>query len=260
MRILAVDDEFGALTVLIDEIKHANKNAEVYGAQFPEEALRYAGEHTVDVAFLDIEMPQMSGISLAKQLKKYNPDINIIFVTAYENYAIQALGLYASGYVLKPITENAVVRELENLRFPVKEKDTGVRVVTFGQFDILVDGVPIRFKRSKSKELIAYLVDRHGCGITKREVAAVLFENEEYTRSIQDYINKIVRELESSLKEVKASQIFIKRHNYYAVNTEKFVCDLYEYEKGNPEAINSFHGEYMSQYSWGEMTLGNLFD
>lgn len=258
MKILAVDDEPGALELLADEIKSAVPGAEVVSFRLPEDVLSYAKDNRSDVAFLDIEMPQMNGVTLAKRLKKLDPSLNIIFVTAYRNFGVEAFELHASGYLLKPVTAKAIKMEIDDLRFPLKVDDNGIYVSTFGQFDITAYGRTLHFTRAKSKEMLAYLIDRHGSGVTRKELAAVLFEDREYTRSTQDYLNKIVHALEVSLDEAGIGDIFIKRRNYYAVDTSKITCDMYEYESGNPAAFNKFHGEYMSQYSWGEATLGRL--
>lgn len=257
MNIIAIDDEQSSLSVLIDEIKNAC-NMEVNGFLLPTKALEFAENNHCDIAFIDIEMPQINGITLAKKLKKFNSRMNFIFVTAYKEYGVDAMQLHASGYILKPVTTKAICKELNNLRFPIENDTKGVYVTTFGNFDIKVDGNPVHFNRSKSKELLAYLIDRRGSGITKKEIASILFEDKSYDHAIQDYVNKIVRDMENSLKKVGQDKIIIKKHNYYAINTEKVHCDLYEYEKGNPMALNKFYGEYMSQYSWGEVTLSSL--
>lgn len=260
MRILVVDDEQIALDMLVEEIGSIVSTAETIGFLLPEQAIAYAKEHLCDIAFLDIEMPQMSGITLAKRLKKTNPQLNIIFVTAYREYGLEAMELRASGYLLKPVNTEDIKRELEALRYPICNVGSGIRAVTFGQFDLLVDGQAVHFGRAKSKELLAYLVDRQGGGVTKREVAAILFEDQEYNRSIQDYINKIVKELEISLNDAGAAAVFVKKRNYYAVDPSQFTCDFYEYEKGDPAAINAYRGEYMTQYSWSELEVGKFFD
>lgn len=77
-------------------------------------------KESFDVAFLDIEMPGMSGIELAKKLKDIKPYLNIIFVTAYTDYALEVHSLYVSGYLLKPIKKEDVVTALDNLRNPIK--------------------------------------------------------------------------------------------------------------------------------------------
>ena len=260
MKILVVDDERMALELLKEELTELKPQAEVICFQFSEDALVYMQTAKCDIAILDIEMPQINGIMLAKKLKAYYPDINIIFATAYREYGLEAMQMHASGYLLKPVKREQLKKELENLRFPVNEPKADIYEVTFGAFELLVHGEPVHFGRSKSKEMLAYLIDCHGASVTKKEIAAILFENQEYTRANQDYMNKIVRELEKNLKEVGADRIFVKRHNNYAIKTSEFSCDLYEYESGKPGAINRFHGEYMRQYSWAEETLGTLMN
>lgn len=258
MKIIIVDDEMGGLANVKKAIEGAVPDVEIHTFSLPLQALEYFRSNVCEVAFLDVDMPQMNGIALAKELKKLNPHVNIIFVTAYIEYGRDAFKLRASGYLLKPITAKDVADEMRCLRYPVEEPEKGVYAVTFGQFDLWVDGEPLHFGRSKSKELLAYLIDRRGGGVTKKEIAAALFEDKEYTRSTQDYINKIVRELCSCLKEAGLEALLVKKHNYYAVDTSQFYCDLYAYEAGDLTAINAFKGEYMTQYSWGELTLGKL--
>lgn len=258
MNIIAIDDEESALSILVEEISNAFSNIKVNGFLLPEKALEFVKDNPCDIAFLDIEMPQINGITLAKKLKQFNPKMNFIFVTAYQEYGVDAMQIHASGYILKPVTKKAVIQEINNLRFPIENNINGVTVTTFGNFDIKVDGKSVHFGRTKSKELLAYLIDRRGSGITKKEIASILFEDKSYDHTVQDYVNKIIRDMESSLKKVGQSKIIVKRHNYYAINPDSIYCDLYEYEKGNPLALSKFYGEYMSQYSWGEITLSNL--
>lgn len=243
---------------MMDAVKSVTDKDEVVGFMSPVEALAYAQQNRIDVAFLDLEMPEIDGVRLAKWLKRLNPDVNLIFATAYREYGVEAMELRASGYLLKPVTECEVRRELMMLRFPPARSPQGIRAATFGNFELLKDGVPVVFNRSKSKELLAYLIDNHGEGMSKKELAGILFEDRKYDRNCQDYMNKIVRDLYLSLEEAGAKDILIRRYNYYAVDTAKISCDLYEYENGDPMAVNAFHGEYMKQYSWGEYTLGRL--
>lgn len=259
MRIILTDDEQGALELLKEEVENVLPNAEIEGFRFPEDALRYAADHPVDVAFLDVEMPQMSGLELARRLKTLHSRINIVFVTAYDDYAMDAMKLRASGYLLKPVDRKSVEEELEALRYSPETTEKGIYIRTFGQFDVMVDGKIITFHRMKAKEMLAYLVDQRGGSVTKKELASALFEDREYDRSLQDYLNKIIRDLELTLGKAHIGEILNLRRNSYSVNPDTFSCDLYEYELGLPRAINAFHGIYMRQYAWGEETLGTLF-
>ncbi len=259
MRIMVVDDEKAQMNLLVEELEALEPESDIYGFNKPKEALEFAEKNEIDVAFLDIQMAQIDGITLAKKLKKIKPTVNIIFATAYGDYAFDAISMHASGYIMKPVTAKQIENELLNLRYPTAQPaGVGIRVVTFGPFDIFVNGESVHFGRAKSKEVLAYLVDRRGAGVTKKELAAVIFEDREYSRSTQDYINKILREMEKALKDVKASDMYIKKMNYYAVDTTKFTCDMYEYMEGKPEALNAFRGEYMTQYSWAEDSIGEF--
>lgn len=82
--------------------------------------MAWAEENVCDVAFLDIQMRSMTGLELAKQLKERQPNVNIIFVTGFSEYTGEAIQLHASGYIEKPVTEEKIRRELDNLRHPVR--------------------------------------------------------------------------------------------------------------------------------------------
>ncbi len=254
MTYLVVDDERMSLELLKAELGSVVEGETIVGFQDPEEAYSYAKEHPCDVAFLDIEMTHINGIMLAKMLKELNPKINIIFVTAYNNYGMEAFSLHASGYVLKPVTAEAIKKELSEIRYPQEtpKDEKRIRAVTFGQFDLLLDGQPVHFGRAKSKELLAYLIHKKGGGLTRKELAAAIFEDAEYSRNVQDYVSKIVRELESSLKKAGIEDLLVHDHNRYAVNTDLFSCDAYEFDNNDPAAVSAYRGEYMVQYSWAE--------
>ena len=261
MHIIATDDEQSALNVLMGAIEEAVPLATVHGFRNPLEALEFMKETRCDIAFLDIQMREMSGIVLARKLKEIYPKVNIVFVTGYSQYANEAFALHASGYVYKPVTADKIVIEMENLRVPVKWKDTGICVKTFGNFELLVNGEEVSFGREKAKELLAYLVDKQGKSATRKELASILFEREDYSRATQNYLSKIVKELVTVLERVGAGKMLKRGLNNYAVDVDAFSCDLYDYEKdeATPDELNQFRGEYMSQYSWAEVTLARLY-
>lgn len=259
MRIIIVDDEEPAVKTLIKILNKVKPGSEINGFTSPTKALQFLDDNRADVAFLDIEMYGLNGIELAKRFKDKCHDINIIFATGYSEYALDAVSLRASGYVLKPVSEENVIEELENLRNPVKEEDNNrIRVQTFGNFEIFVNNEPLTFRRSKSKEILAYLVDKKGTGVTTAELAAVLFEEKEYDRSLQKQMQVYVSEMIKILKEADADNIVIKKYNSLSVNIDSFQCDYYDFLNMKVEAINSYMGEYMTNYSWAEFTTGIL--
>ena len=261
MHIIATDDEQSALNVLMRALKEAVPLASVHGFRSPIEALAFMKENKCEIAFLDIQMREMNGIILAKKLKEIYPKVNIVFVTGYSQYANEAFALHASGYVYKPVTADKVIIEMENLRNPVKWRETGIYVNTFGKFEVIVNGEKVSFGREKSKEMLAYLVDKQGKSATRKELASVLFEREDYSRTTQNYLSKIIKELVNGLEQVGAEKMLKRGLNSYSVDVNTFDCDLYDYEKedATSEELNRFRGEYMEQYSWAEITLAKLY-
>ncbi len=261
MRILAIDDEKMALAVLVDAINEVKeKEDEIVSFRDPKEAILYARENRIDVVFCDIRMKGMTGTDMALILKRINPKINIIFATGYSEYQTDAFNMHASGYLTKPISSDKVKIELENLRYPVEEDEKpGIFVKTFGNFDVFVNGKPISFKRTLAKEVLAYLVDKRGGAVSRQEISLLLFEDEEYSRKTQDYISKIIKSLQDSLKEAGCEEIFSKDRNSYFVKPDNFECDAYKYLAGDPKAINAFDGEYMEQYLWNEDCIDKFY-
>lgn len=258
MKIIVADDEKIALQTLAELIEELYPESEVKGFRKSSEVIKYAENNKADVAFLDIDMRGTSGIDLAKSLKEIQPKINIIFVTGYSEYMGDAFAIHASGYVLKPPTKEKIQLEIDNLRNPIEEKSLHVKIQTFGNFEVFVDGKPLEIKLSKSKELLAYLVDRKGAGVSTVEIASILWEDKEYTRSLKNQVQTVVRKLFEALEEAQAQDILIKKWNSLALDVEKVTCDYYEFLKGNIKYINLFMGEYMTNYSWAEFTTGYL--
>jgi len=259
MRMFALDDCGISLELLTLAIKAAAPDAEVFPFDKPTELIEFARETQSDIAFLDVEMQGMNGLEVAKRLKDMNPRTNIIFVTAHSKYALDSLSLYPSGYVLKPVTKEAVEREIENLRHPV-EKIAGakIRVQTFGNFDVFVDDKPLAFSRSKAKELFAYLVDRQGTSATTAEIAGILWEDRDYDRSLQSQTQVVIASMMKSLKEHGIEDVVIKGRNQTAVDRTKIKCDYYDFLEWDIAAVNAYNGEYMLNYTWAEMTAGAI--
>ena len=139
MKILLVDDEKLQLIRLLNTVKKVLPDSEILSYTNPVLAFKENENNLIDIAFLDIEMPEINGIQLAKKLKRINPKINVIFVTAYDNYALDAYKLHASGYVTKPVNEKKLKEEIEGLRFDVALKPTKkLQVKCFGNFEVLI--------------------------------------------------------------------------------------------------------------------------
>lgn len=249
MRMIAVDDEELALNRLMTAIQQAAPEAELHGFFYPEDALAFLQTNGCDVAFLDVEMADTDGITLAQKLKELNPDVNIIFATGFSHYQGAAFELHASGYLTKPITAEKVRRELAELRRPVAPGKR-VRMQTFGNFEVYVDGMPLAFKYSRTKELLAYLVDRQGALCTMKEIQAILFEDE---IGHESYVKSLRRDLQFTLNEAGCGDVLVKQWGKLGVQPKAFDCDYYSWCSGHREGL-TYRGEYMAQYNWSETT------
>lgn len=259
LKIIAVDDELDALEEIKDAITLLLPDASLFTFSSAQKALEYIKENEVDIAFLDINMPKINGLMLAKNIKEKNRNTNIVFVTAYNKYAVEAFNIHASGYVVKPFAVKAIKRELDNLRNPVNIPDIGVRIQCFGNFEVFHDGKAVAFSRAKAKEALAYLIDRSGASVSKKELASILWEDDrEYNQSLQSQLSMVISDIEKTLKKIGVEEWLIKKRGMYAVDKSKVVCDYYSYEKGDIKAVNAYFGEYMSQYSWAELKTGWL--
>lgn len=254
MIAIAVDDEVLMLGALVSAISASPDIEDIAKFTSCEEALGFARENSVDIAFLDINMRGMGGLALAEKITEVSPDCKIVFCTGYEEYAIPAFKLHASGYLMKPVSAKDVQVEIDNIK-GVRKSQKPITVKCFGNFEVYAKGKKLTFKRSKTKELFAFLIDRNGAGVTVAEIGATLWEENLEQRN--NYIHQLFRDLRQTLDVVKMGDIFQRNNLLYSINTEKIDCDYFEFLKnGKPE----FFGEYMSQYSWAEETCGLLWE
>lgn len=252
MKILLVDDEPLALKSLYWATREASPKAELFLAENGTDAIEIGVKEKVDIAFLDMEMPDMTGIELCRRLKEWIPKLNIIFVTAYSEYAVEAAREYFSGYFLKPVSTRKVREGLENLRFPVLDMK-GFHVKCFGEFGVFYDGESINFARSKTMELFAYLINLRGGIANTVELCEVLWPDEIITDVHKSYLRNLVSDLRKTLKQYKVGDAFRKDFNTFGICPSKISCDYYSYLDGDVWAINAYKGEYMRQYPWALM-------
>ena len=255
MIAVAVDDEPLMLGALTKAIKASDDITFVANFTSCEDALEFIKNNPADVAFLDINMRGMGGLSLAEKIIGFCPDCKIVFCTGYEEYAIPAFKLHASGYLLKPVSAKDVQAEIDNIK-GIRQQQKPLEVKCFGNFEVYAKGEKLTFKRSKTKELFAFLVDRNGAGVSVAEIGVALWENDEEQKN-QNYIHQLFRDLRQTLEAIGMEDIFERNNYLYSINPAKIDCDYFNHLKtGKPEFI----GEYMTQYSWAEGTCGLLWE
>lgn len=259
---LAVDDEPLALSDLTDALRIAEPEADIHAFTDPEEARNAvcSGAIVPQIAFLDIQMRGQTGLDLAVELKKSLPTLEIIFVTAYGQYALESYSLHARGYLMKPVTSEDIEEELRNIGLATAPAQSPPQLVVqcFGNFEVFYDGRPLEFARAKSRELFAYLVFRRGAACSVKECAATLYEDREYDNALKNQIETFKSDLVRTLRTVGCEDVILRGRNRLSVNVNRFSCDYYQFLDGETAAISAFVGEFMTQYSWAEITTASL--
>ena len=254
MKAIAVDDEIYMLETLEEAVRASSDIERVETFTSCSAALSYATENPVDIAFLDINMRGIGGLGLAEKLLELQPRCKVVFCTGHEEYAVSAFRLHVSGYLMKPITPEAVQKEIDHIK-GVKATEKLLTIQCFGHFEVLYNGQSLPFKRKKAKELLAFLVDRNGAGVTAKQICAILFPTDTDDTKNAAYLRQLVLDLKNTLKTIQAENVLRHETPYYRVDTNLLKCDYLSFlETGRPE----FHGEYMTQYSWAEATCALL--
>ena len=263
MKIICVDDEKLILELTVSLCRCLPQKPEVIGFQKGADALEHFKSHWADIALLDINLADMNGLKLAAKIKAIRPETTVIFLTGYSEYALDALKIHASGYLLKPVSAERLQAEIDYaeqniLKRADEEQSKDIFVQTFGHFDVFVKGRAISFSRSRSKELLAYLVDRHGSIISRTAAFSVLWEDRQYDRPMQKQFDVILRSLRQTLDDNGIGDILEMSRNGIRIVPERFDCDLYRFYEGDPETVNSYRGEYMTDYPWANFTEANI--
>lgn len=262
-------------TILVDDMPKARKvlrrmlekieDIEVIGEMNNAiEAIQFVENNSVDLVFIDIEMPGISGIEGAIQIsRRGNPPL-VVFVTAYMDYMLDAWKTEAIYYIVKPYLQEDVEEAVKKYcRITDKlsvtsEKDIKegiLRINCFPVFHVEKDGIAVPFKSKRSKELMAYLIHCKGTWLENADVCANILEEmdeEKAKNNLRTYIRRLKLELEA----VGESHIIEQAYGKIRINTENVECDYYQYLLGNTRL---FEGEYLREYSWAEPTVAIMF-
>ena len=259
MTILAVDDNPQALKEISDIVETVVPGAEVLCFENGLAALKEARKTEIDVAILDIVMPELNGLDLGQYLKDLYPFVNLIYLTEHKEYGYEAIRLRPSGYLLKPATKKSVKEELAELRYPESQKkQKRVFAQTFGNFELFVDGKPVAFKYTRTKEMVAVLINNRGAQTTNGEIIACLWEDDGDPERKASYLSNLRQDLQNTFNRLKLNGIIIKQRGSMAVDRDKIECDLYDWLEKKKDSKYQYMGDYMNQYSWPEFVHAEL--
>ena len=246
--------------MLHDAIAEAEPDAEISDFRLGLDAVSWIQERGIrpEVVFTDIQMPGLTGLELAERLKQLAPEAKVVFVTAYD-YAVDAYRLHAAGYIMKPVGPGRIREELDCMELRPGPGPDRLKVRCFGYFEVFWKDRPVRFDRNKTKELLACLVDREGAFCTAGEIITTLWENPSEVKDAKHYLRVLIGDLSASLKSIGMEDVLIRKRGQWAIDRSRIDCDYYRMLQGDMDAVNAFRGQYMTQYSWAELTTGRLF-
>ena len=266
MRVILVDEE-NAILRGIEALLDNHPGIEVVGMYTnPLQVMPELRATDPDCAFMDIQMSGMSGLDLAKRLLEQKPDMDIVFVTEYSHYAVQAFELGALDYVLKPIHPERFLKTLERLEKACAKAAPGMdgRVIVrvLGRFEITTSQGPVRFSRSKARELTAYLLNYAGQKRNKYAICEELWPEYDPKKAIV-YLQTVVCALRKSLPDAVRTQLAVSySEECYSLGMGQIRFDAMEFAaayasfrrapvlSAAEEAVSVWGGDYLEGEDW----------
>lgn len=265
IRTVIVDDESYILTELEYSLKKI-EDVTLEGA-FTDAlaAMQFVMGHKVDMMILDIEMPKITGIELAESVKKINWNMQIIFVTGYSKYSLEAFQVNALSYLMKPYTFSELRTAVDKARVMLKglesgNKEKAVRVQTFGKFEVFYNDKNVVFSSRKAKELLAAIIDGRGGGVTMETVINRLWEERSLDSKVRALYRKTVSRMRETLEGAGCGYILEYYKGQIAVKPGEIDCDYYNFLEGDEKSMAMFWENYLEEYSWAEERNGLLLN
>lgn len=237
IKTIVVDDEWYNLEEICDLVEKTGFMRVEGRYQNGEDALQGAAQVVPQVAFIDIEMPEMDGLTLAEKLLERNPEMKIVFITGWNQYAVAAFDLNAFDYVMKPINKDRFVKTAERLKTELGLLQPArpnvpplLSIRCFGRFQAVLNGRPVVWKRTKSEELFAFLLINHDSFVHKEEILEILWQGSEYQKSLpilQTSACKIRNVLSPCGDRVKLAYA----DSRYGLFLSEVRCDYFDVEK-----------------------------
>lgn len=245
LQILIVDDEELAIERLARILKEIDDISSITSFLTPSEAYEYAKTHEIDVAFLDISMPDINGMMLSGLLKELNKNIDIVFVTGYDEFAVQAFNINALDYVMKPVKKERLMSTIERINRPQKyaAPSFSLEVCMFHDLTIKLPSSrgkmgEVKLRSPKTEELFAFLIYKRT--VTREEIIDTLWPD-----MMQD---KALKNLNSNLYYIRKALVGTNENNYIKtagdeirLETDDLYCDLYEFEEVMKELKRDSH-------------------
>ncbi|GIQ71436.1 response regulator [Xylanibacillus composti] len=232
LRAIIVDDEKRSIKRLVHLLSDCNWLDVCRTFEHPQEAYAYVQENPVDVAFLDISMPDVNGMKLSSLLTACNDETNIVFVTGHDEYAVQAFNLNALDYLMKPVDEARMSQTLSKIKRirRISDQAPDISVMLFNGFKVYSGGTlrtPLKLRSPKTEELFAFLICRGT--VSREEVIDALWPKLEYDKALRN-LNTNLYYIRKSLGESQSQSCLRVSRNEISIEKNGLSCDAYTFD------------------------------
>ncbi|WP_340021328.1 response regulator [Paenibacillus sp. FSL K6-1096] len=233
LRTIIVDDEQPSLKRLSRILSESGEIEVCQTFQNPLMAYEYVRENPVDVAFLDISMPEVHGMNLSRQIHELYPAMDIVFVTGYEEYALQAFDINATDYILKPVSAERVRQALDKIqRRPVRpQAEPMLEVYMFGGFKLVHPGPdrrPLKLRSPKTEELFAFLLYKRS--VSRDEIMDTLWSGFDSDKASNN-LNSNLYYIRKAISDSGLKVCLLAGRNEVQIVENSLSCDLYVFEQ-----------------------------
>ena len=240
MKVILIDDEKLALDYLEHQLL-AIGGIEVIGKYTnPFEGAKIIKDNKVDIIFLDIQMPEIEGLDLAEKLLEEDSTLNIVFVTAYQEYAIKAFELNALDYLLKPINKDRLlktlnrIKELEQDKLESnKDQANGELRLNFFQGGLFQSGgefINLKWRTKKAEEIFHYLIHNKGTDVSREKLMELMWEDNDIDKVTQQLYTAIYQ-LRKTLSIYKDNFVIKNSKNGYRLSLHNVKVDIDEFDE-----------------------------
>ncbi|RKN85162.1 response regulator [Paenibacillus ginsengarvi] len=233
LRAIIVDDEPLSIKRLNRLLSESGEIETCHTFRNPLEACEFAQANPVDVAFLDISMPELDGMTLSGLLQELDSSTDIVFVTAHDEYAVRAFEASALDYLLKPVTAERMAKTLDKLRKKRGSAAAGpsLSVFLFGGLKLCRSGMEqetIRLRSPKTEELFAFLMTRRA--VSREEIVETLWSGLETDKALKN-LNSTLYYIRKAIGAVQAGDCIEAGRHEIRIADSGVSCDLYEFER-----------------------------
>ncbi|TMV47605.1 response regulator [Paenibacillus mesophilus] len=267
LRAIIVDDEELSVKRLRRLLAESGE-VEICGTfMSPTEAYQYAEANPIDVAFLDISMPEINGMRLSGLLLDLDASIDVVFVTGHDHYAVQAFDMDALDYLMKPVTPERLSRALDKLGRKRRSPAAGPSMAVYLFNGLKIYGgdrgkEPLKMRSPKTEELFAFLV----CNgtVSREEIVDTLWSDLEPDKAWKN-LNSTLYYIRKAFSDTKNEPILTADRTEIRIEESGMYCDLYEFErllkqmKTAPEQNAELLKQAQSLYT-GELLKGKAYE